>query len=285
MNAQHACAAARAVARRHGIDVPEPRVLGVWNNTIVHLAPQPLVAKVSALTCRPTGPAALRTELEIALHLQRAGAPSIAPSPELPAEVHRHGDHVLTFWRHLVHDPGATTLEPAAAAGALEAVHRALDTYRGPLPSFLSRQVRRTGRLLEDPEALPALPAPDRALLAAEHARLTAALVDRALDCRALHGDPHRGNFLVGPGGCVMIDFESVCSGPVEWDLSALPEAAANLLAADAELLDMLRRLRSVCVATWCWARWGRTAEIDRAGRRHLDRLHQPGPRACPLAA
>ena len=37
------------------------------------------------------------------------------------------------------------------------------------------------------------------------------------------------------------------------WDLSALPHAAADL-AADAGLLDMLRRLRSVCVATWCWA-------------------------------
>ena len=284
MNAQHACGAARAVARRHGIDVPEPRVLGVWNNTIVHLAPQPLVAKVSSLTRRPAGAAALRTELEIALHLQRAGAPTIAPSPQVPAEVYRHGDSVLTFWRYRVHDPAAY-LHPAAASRALDAVHRALDTYRGALPSFMSRQVRRAGRLLADSEALPALPAPDRAYLAAEHARLTAALARRKLDYRALHGDPHRGNFLAGPGGCVMIDFESACSGPVEWDLSALPEAAADLHAADAELVGTLRRLRSVCVATWCWAHRGQTPEIDRAARRHMDRLRQPEPNARPLAA
>jgi hypothetical protein len=279
MNAQHACAAARAVASRYGIDVPEPRVLGVWNNTIVHLAPWPLVAKVSAPASRPRG-AALLTELEVALHLQRAGAPTVAPSAEVPAQVHRHGDHFLTFWRHQAHDPSAA-LDDAAAARALEAVHRALDTYRRPLPSFLSRQVRRAGRLLEDPGALPALPAPERALLAAEQARLTAALANRAMDCRSLHGDPHRGNFLVVPGGCLMIDFESVCSGPVEWDLSALPEAAADLLAVDAELLELLRRLRSVCVATWCWARRGRAAEIDKAGRQHMDRLRQPTPLAA----
>jgi hypothetical protein len=172
----------------------------------------------------------------------------------VPAQVHRHGDHVLTFWRYQAHDPIAV-LDEAAAARALEVVHRALDTYRRPLPSFLSRQVRRAGRLLEDPGALPALPAPERALLAAEHARLTAVLADRAMDYRSLHGDPHRGNFLVVPGGCLMIDFESVCSGPVEWDLSALPEAAAELFDADAALLEMLRRPRSVCAATWCAAR------------------------------
>jgi len=284
MNAQHACRAARAVARRHGIDVPEPRALGVWNNTIVHLAPQPLVAKVSSLIRRPSGTVALRTELEIALHLQRAGAPTIAPSPQVPSEVHRHGDYVLTFWQYRVHDPAAA-LHPAAASEALEAVHRALDTYRGALPSFMLRQVRRAGQLLADSEALSALPAPDRAYLAAEYARLTATLAHRELDHRALHGDPHRRNFLAGPGGCVMIDFESACSGPVEWDLSGLPEAAADLLAADAELLGTLRRLRSVCVATWGWAHRGQAPEIDRAARRHMDRLRQPGPNACPPAA
>src|SRR5262249_13631589 len=50
--------------------------------------------------------------------------------------------------------------------------------------------------------------------------RVGPALADRRLDCPVLHGDPHWSNFLAGPGGCVMIDFESVCRGPVEWDLS-----------------------------------------------------------------
>lgn len=54
-----------------------------------------------------------------------------------------------------------------------------------------------------------------------------------------------------------------------------LPEAPANLFAKDAELLDMLRRLRSVCVATWCWARRARAAEIDQAAQRQLDLLRQ----------
>jgi hypothetical protein len=284
MNPEHACAAACAVARRHGIETPGAHVLGVWNNAIVHLAPQPLVAKVSSVIGRPTAAAALQTELDVALHLHRAGAPVVQPSTAAPLQVHQDGEYVLTFWRLRVHDRDAA-LRPASAAGALSAVHRALGTYQGPLPSFLSRQVRRAGRLLADPNAVPELPAPLRAFLAAEHTRLTAALDSHALECRPLHGDPHRGNFLTGTGGCVMIDFESVCSGPAEWDLSALPEAAADLLPADPGLLDILRRLRSVCVATWCWARPGRSAEIDRAARHHLDRLRLPAQHAYPLAA
>jgi Ser/Thr protein kinase RdoA (MazF antagonist) len=292
MNAHQlgAAAAARVVARRYGIRVPQPRLLEHGNNTVVHLAPLPLVAKVAGRAGRPARASKLRTELEIASHLVDAGAPIAAPSGELPAEVHREGDHALTFWRYHEHHPRAR-IDHATACGTLEAVHRALDTYGGALSSFLDRQVTWAGRILADPNALPTLPAADRAFLKDERSRLTATLADRHLPCRTLHGDPHRGNFLVTANGCMMIDFESACSGPVEWDLSALPGhdalPPAGLFPVDPELLVLLRRLRSVCVAVWCCAHEGRSIEIDRASRAHLERLRRPvsgGRGAVPSA-
>ena len=49
-----------------------------------------------------------------------------------------------------------------------------------------------------------------------------------------------------------MIDFESVCSGPLEWDLSAMPCIGAGIFSVDIDVLALLRRLRSLCVAVWC---------------------------------
>src|SRR5262245_14916196 len=91
--------AARPAAARDGLRVPDARVLMDCNNTVVLLGPPPLVAKVCAVSTRPKGAAALAAELDIALHLGRSGAPIALPSDDLPAVVHREGEHALTFWR------------------------------------------------------------------------------------------------------------------------------------------------------------------------------------------
>jgi hypothetical protein len=176
-------------------------------------------------------------------------------------------------------------LADLAAARVLDAVHRALDCYEKPLPVFHDRQLKRAGAVLADPGSLPTLARSDRALLADQYARLTQDLGERPLDLRPLHGDPHRGNLLVCRGGCVMIDFESACRGPLEWDLSALPGGGAGLFPADEQLLALLRQLRSVCVAVWCWMRPRRAQEIDRAARLHLRLLREEASRQLPAAA
>jgi hypothetical protein len=113
--------AACSVAALYGIHAPRTRVLMDCNNTVIHLAPVPLVAKVCWAPVRPAGPAALAAEMEIALHLGRSGAPIALPSAELPASVHRDGDHVLTFpkpVRHgLVLDAGSAGRGAAPARG------------------------------------------------------------------------------------------------------------------------------------------------------------------------
>ena len=70
-----------------------------------------------------------------------------------------------------------------------------------------------------------------------------------------------------------MIDFESVCSGPLEWDLSALPGVGAGVFSVDADLLTLLRRLRSLCVTIWCWTRSRGSIALARAARMHSNLL------------
>ena len=260
--------AAAAVARRHGLRVSAPRILSDCNNTIVHLAPLHLVAKVCHKTGRPAGPAALGRELEIAQHLHRSGAPIVPLSAELPAKVHMFGTQALTFWQYRERDLGAA-LDSAAVGRSLLAVHAALATYRGPLPTFIDRQVKRAGRLLAEPTALSGLGPSDRDFLADEHRRLTGVLIGRDLSPRVLHGDPHPGNFLVSRCRHLLIDFESACLGPLEWDLSALPDGASTF-PHDPHLLALLRRLRRLCAAVWCMTQAYRSPELARSAGLHL---------------
>jgi phosphotransferase family enzyme len=266
--------AAVAVARRQGIAAGNPKVLHDANNIVVHLAPSPIVAKVCRATPGDRGWCKLAAELDIADHLVGAGAPVVVPSPELPAGPYSEDGYAITFWRHHHHDSGAPA-SGRAAGQALANVHRALDGYPGPLPSFLDRQPRRTSRILADPAALPALQAQERAFLRSELTSLLTQLGECRLDSRALHGDPHRGNLLVSRGEYLMIDFESVCWGPLEWDLSALPGGGAGVFAVNQQLLMLLRRLRSLCVAVWCWTRPVHAIELDRAARAHFNLLRE----------
>jgi hypothetical protein len=230
------------------------------------------VAKICRASVGDHGWRKLATELEIARHLIRAGAPVVGPSQELPPGPHVHGDFAMTFWRHQDHDSDA--LATSRGAGhALAQVHEALDSYPETFPSFLDRQVRRTAKILFSESAPSPLPTSDHDFLRSQYLTITSELHDRKLRCRTLHGDPHRGNVLVSKAGYLLIDFESVCSGPLEWDLSALPGLGAGAFNVDEDLLSLLRRLRSLCVAVWCWTRARSSTALDRAARNHMGLL------------
>lgn len=278
-----AMCAAQAVARRNGIPSQRSRVVHDSNNVVVHLAPSPVMAKVCPSTAG-CGRSKLAAELDAAVHLERVGAPIVGPSQELSVEVHEEDGYAITFWRHQAHDPQAIVPE-VAAAEALAEVHRALDTFTAPTRSFMDRQVRRTAEILANPMSLRALSNSERSFLTAEYLAVISSVRDRRFECQALHGDPHRGNVLVAENGCLLIDFESICSGPLEWDLSALPGAGAGVFAVDDELLLLLRKLRSLCVAVWCWSRPHLIAELERAARTHLNWLRESQHSRHQLAA
>src|SRR3979411_628988 len=85
--------AAQEIARRYGIAAEHARVLHDANNVVVHLAPSPVVAKLCLASAGDRGWRKLATELEIARHLVRAGAPVVGPSPELPPGPHLAGGY------------------------------------------------------------------------------------------------------------------------------------------------------------------------------------------------
>lgn len=263
--------ASLAVAARLGLTGVAPLILKDSNHTNIHLAPFPLVARVSQLV-NSDALRALATELAIAHHLAEAGAPTVTPARDVPPGPHADQGMALTLWQYEPH-ASASDDHIAAAASALRVVHRSLATYPGELPSF-TKSIDGCRRLLQNPTALPALGSADRAFLCAEHDRLRALVGSAVGSPRALHGDPHLGNVLITSNGPRWTDWESVCVGPVEWDLSCLPDNVLDIFGdIDQDLLTLMRDLRSVCVAVWCWADPDRAPEKREAAEFHLYRL------------
>lgn len=61
---------------------------------------------------------------------------------------------------------------------------------------------------------------------------------------------PHSGNSLSTPSGLLLLDFETACRGPLEWDLSAMRDDDIRAFpSVDRDALSLLRRVRTLCVA------------------------------------
>jgi Ser/Thr protein kinase RdoA (MazF antagonist) len=241
--------AAATIAARFGVVVSSPVTLANSNNAVVWLAPSPVVAKVGTGHHRRLG-----LELAVARHLVGQGAPVVAPSPELPREVHHVAGFDLTFWEYRSHD--RTEVEPGRLGLALFALHEALATFSDPLPRF-DDELDQVNRILTGGRCSPALRDADRALLLAALDRFRAELASCEWDPRALHGSAHDLNVLVVDGAPLFIDFETACRGPVEWDLAHVGPVAATVYPTgfNPHVRNLCRALTSVKTAAWCWAK------------------------------
>jgi hypothetical protein len=203
-----AVAAAVAVALEHGLRCDEPVVLRQAWHVLVHLRPLPIVARVSSSIPFPEGPRPddVVRELEVAGHAARAGAPVIPPAAELDAGPHRHGGHIVTFWRHVTR---RGEVDPRSAGRGLRHIHDALLDFAGELPA------------VGHPDDVDAMLA---GVQRSGNVELLHELVRRRppLDGQALHGDAHLENCLPSEGGPLWHDLESTCRGPREYDLAAL---------------------------------------------------------------
>jgi Ser/Thr protein kinase RdoA (MazF antagonist) len=150
--------------------------------------------------------------------------------------------------------------------------------YPAPLPELDERLERADAAVAETPELDPG----DRALLARTFRELRAEVRERTLGRRVLHGGAHDGNLLRTREGLRWIDLDTVCRGPLEWDLAHLPPAAAAAFpGADPDLLELMRALVGAEVAIWCWHTYGRAPEVDEAARIHLENVRRLGARAA----
>jgi hypothetical protein len=281
--AERAVRAAVAVATRHGLRVTSPDVLWDSNNTVVHLPPAPVVAKVATNERRPDGAVALARELAVGTHLAGLGAPAAEPSRELPPRVHGHDGLPMTFWRYYEHDSDANAPCPAVAA-ALRELHLALRSYPGPLHDFRAS--------IPDARAVLAgghsrrLRERDRDFLVAEHDRLRAEIDDVRFGLQPIHGSPHSYNRLTVGGRVVWIDFETVCLGPLEADIG-FTGCRDEFPEADPRLLALFADLTSANTAVACWARMDEAPGLAWHAAHHLGvlrarRLVRRGRSASP---
>jgi hypothetical protein len=256
--------AAATIAGRFGVVASNPVTLASSNNVVVWLAPSPVVAKVGTGHHRR-----LSLELAVARHLVSRGAPVVAPSLELPQEVHHLAGFDMTFWAYQSHDH--TEAEPGKLGGALFALHEALAAFPDPLPRY-DDELDQVSRILTDARRSPGLQDADRSVLLAGLHRFRAELRSWEWESQALHGSPHDLNVLVVDGAPMFIDFETACRGPVEWDLAHVGPAAATAYPAafHRRLRDLCQALTSVKTATWCWAKVEHP-DLRWHARHHLD--------------
>jgi len=269
---ERAVKAALEISAAYGIKSSAPVILKDSNNTIVHLAPSPVVAKVATSTLRKQHASNLEHELNVALHLDGLGAPIVPPSKELPPAVYRDGDLEVTFWQHC---PGEVReeIDCPELITALKAFHTAFAGYRGELKSF-AEKYEECYALLNSDRLSPELSTADRQLLGRVYGRLCAKLQTFDYECIPAHEEIHGGNVLWADTKPLLIDFESCCLAPREIDF--LPFSERNLSALpdlDRRLMETLGLFKSFCVAVWCWSEPDRAPEVREAAEYHLSRL------------
>lgn len=269
---KQAIEAATEIAATHQIKSDSPILLKDANNTVIHLAPSPVVAKVATSTLRKQHVSNLEHELKVALHLADSGAPIVPPSGEIPPAVYRYKDLEITFWQYCAGEAREEIDSPELVA-ALNHFHAAFASYEGVLKSF-TEDYEECYSLLASDRLSPELSVADRQFLRGVYERLSANLQTLDFECVPVHSEVHSGNVLWMDGESLLIDFESCCRGPRELDFLGFSES--NLAVCpdlNQELMETLGDLRSFRVAVWCWSQPDRAPEVREAAEYHLGRL------------
>ncbi|HEX4127099.1 MAG TPA: phosphotransferase [Acidimicrobiales bacterium] len=262
--------AALEVAAEFGVTSTEPLLLQETNNTVLWLRPHAVVAKVAV---RAHSQDDIRLEFAMATELAALGADTARPMPGARPVVHPGTGFVVTLWEHL-EGSDRTPVPPGALAQSLRDLHGALTQTGVEVPSFQAMLAKARDALENDALTAP-LAGADRDFLRATHDRGLVALENVRFDERRLHGEPHDGNRIATRDGVRWIDFESACTGPLEWDLAFQPrEVVDHFPEADQGLLNLLRSLNSARVATWCLA--SQHSQMRQHGELHLRLLRQP---------
>ena len=267
-------ATVKALAKDLGLGPVEPIILKLAHHTTIRLSPHPIVARVQSSEPAERA-AAMAREVALARHLAEMGAPTVAATIDPPPGPYVLGRAATSLWAYVEHRPPRDETELTAAAQALRLVHAALRGFGEELPPF-TRVLDRCGKLLSAPSVMPTIAPDDRTFLQSRLGALREQLGSFCFEFVPLHGGAHVGNVLIAARGAIWADLEAVCVGPLEWDLASLPPGARAVFAdVDPALLDHLAELRSVTVATWCWADASRSEEMRSAAEYHLQRLRR----------
>ena len=184
-----------------------------WN-VLVRLEPGPVAVRVTGPSEAVRGGSALGREVELCAALARAGAPVPQPLPDVPLGPHVHEGATVTLWRW--YDTGAGAGAPEEGAAVLRACHDALlEVEPSSLTDWAMLEEART-------EFAPHASPQTRDLLAELGAVAAERLAGLDVPLRAVHGDPHPGNFMWTPDGALLGDWEDAQRAALEWDLACL---------------------------------------------------------------
>ena len=262
-----AASTAVRMATRLGIAVDGMFPLRSTNNMLFWLRPSPVVVKMSD---RPSN--LLGWEVTVGAALFAEGAPIIGPSERVEPVVHRLDGWDMTFWSYCPSSGNAPS--PGAVATALAQFHSVLDQVidrQSWTTTSWKRVPISVAADLRDDSYAAALRPGDRALLL-EALAMISEVEPASFNVGGLHGSPHLFNVLTENGQPRLIDFETVCTGPREWDLSHLDPSAAESYPApyNSESLKAARVVVSAMTSALCWESVDRGEDMRFHAEHHL---------------
>lgn len=266
---RRAVTAAVEAGRALGLRVERGTVLHDVFSVVVHLEPQPVVARIPVVLTASVLPerqaARQQRELDVVAWLDAQGVPVVPPSPLVPRYPVRRDGFPMTFWElaDVADDHQAYHGVDMSYAAQL---HAALAEYPGELP-FLAPFNDGLPDMLTELDGVEVLTAGDIDRARGEYEALRRILADAETFARTfpdasvqpIQGDGPSHNVIRTKSGIRFSDFEDVSRGPIEWDLAMLGTAAIDqyestasqlaLRAVDREVLrvmDYARRLQFV---------------------------------------
>jgi predicted trehalose synthase len=267
-----AIAATAGLATQLHLRVDDVAVIQNSNKLALRLLPCGVLARVAR-----TGQEVAALEIEVARKLAATASPVAALVPHIEPRVYERDGFTVTLWTYY-ETVAAGPDWHGAYADVLRRLHTRMRDVEITTPHFLDR-VAEAERLVTRPAETPALAEADRHLLLSTLQNARDRIHRRGAAEQLLHGEPHPGNLLNTHDGPLLIDFETCCRGPIEFDVAHVPhEVSAHYPDVDQVLLGECRRLVLAMVAAWRWNILDEFPDGHRHGRNILTLLRNGPP-------
>ncbi len=265
-----AVGAAMSTASALDLGVDDAVVLHDSNRLAVRLLPCDVLARVAHVVHQ----AGAEFEVEVGRRLAETDSPVAELEPRVEPRVYVRDGFAVTLWTY--YEPVShQDVAPAEYAQALKQLHAGMRQIDVTAPHFTDR-VAEAQWLVGNRVQTPELGDADRELLSKTLRSLRRAIGDRGADEQLLHGEPHSGNLLRTKKGLLLVDLETCCRGPVEFDVAHAPEEVSeHYLAANQDLLGECRVLMLAMVATWRWDRDDQLPNGRRMGTEFLSQMRE----------
>lgn len=261
----------RHLAGRLGIGRGEYELLRIGTNTVLLSRSDSVVARVASDDVYAANN--MDRHFEVLAELVAGGAPLVGPIGN-PAQL--SDGRCVTFWPQV----DVSELASAEVLTQLVAACHRLEPIPGMnywTPEFsntlVAKRLSRARRAGAPNDTIAKLSAAWSSALQALAGYWES--LDPTKRCTALHGDPQPGNSGRSEGQWRLIDCDSVCAGPPEYDLSQIisscrltdPDRVQSALSAypqavDRNLLKHMIRSRTIQRCAWVAGLWGERADL-----------------------